>query len=827
MPNPISKQVLDDEVIVIENEFEQIRQCLGMYIGVGETEGVMHLVNEVMTNSIDEAVNPEVIKAKFGDCIHFDFDEKTCRFTITDNGRGMPLDKMSDLVGRKHAGTKFRNITSANRYSGGQNGVGITVTAALSDMFQVQCWRSGWTKTVHMYGNQLVEDYALKADPDLHGTRTNFIPSKKYIGAFKITCTDVEDYLRRLSYILPERVTILYAGTDRKGKVTKKAYKAQGLSAAVEYFGQELLFQPIWLKVPEVVVNYEDGDKDPDFFKMEFAFSYDRSADVPIANSFCNYVATKDGGYHETAVQKCIADYFTKQAKELDPGHKYEVNQDDCRYGLVFVVNCDHSNPNFEGQHKSRVGQKDIVKYSRKPIMTALEEFFSTNNGLLRKICSYLHQIARGRLEMNKVKTKTQKATSFLDDSEMKVFRNISDRNYPGYKELILAEGDSALAAVDSARNVVNQAIMAVTGVVPNTFGMTTSQVIKSNTFETLIKVLGCGVDENFDINKLKWNAIVLLSDSDVDGSMITSLLLVFFVMHMPELIKRGMIYKVIPPLYLIDKKAMRRGYNGEEYLFDKKEISALFAKMVAENMKIGLVHPETISQHIKGHGDVEELNKSQALRFLMENDAYYDELDNLYRRSACIPDVLEYLCYFILISRQTSDPISTFKTMLTKKFPELEYDETLQSIHGSYQSQNISVIIDDIFMNMAERFFRLMRQLPAFHILYRGKKAAKDDDPQKDEFTLLSYGQFIRMCKGMFDIPIRQRYKGLGETETMLVFRSMVNPKTRRMVRITVDDINRAIETLRRLHSDEPQMREVRRKMLDEADITIADIDN
>lgn len=821
-----SQIVHDDDVIVLTNEFDQIRQCTGMYIGVGETEGVIHLCNEVMTNSIDEAVNPEVIKAGYGEKIEFYFDEKTCRFTIVDNGRGMPLEKMMELVGRKHAGTKFRKITSANRYSGGQNGVGITVTAALSDQFSVQCWRNGQTRALHVEGNELVDQGYEKCSGDKHGTMTSFIPSKSWIGDFSVDTSQVEDYLRRLSYILPERVKIKYVGSNHKGDKKAITYKAQGLASAVEYLGHDLVFSPVWLKVPEVVVDFDDPDREPDYFKMEFAFSYDRSLDQSTSVSFCNYVATKDGGYHENVVQKCLADYFTKQADLLDPNHKYKVIQDDCRYGLAFAVNCDHSNPSFEGQHKSRVGQKDIMKYARKPIMDVLDKFFETNNGLLRKICSYLHQVAKARLEINKVKTKTVKSTNFVDDAKMKVFSNISDRNYSGYKELILAEGDSALSAIGSARNVKNQAIFAVTGVVPNTYNMTTAQVLKSPMYAMLLHILGCGIGDSFDITKLKWNAIVIISDSDVDGYNITSLLCVFFLKHLPQLVTNGYVYKVVPPLYLIDTKPIRQYYGGKEFLFNKTEIDTIFNTIVARNIKLSVVHPRSISQIARGHGDVEELNVSQAMTLLQGNSEYYDELDNVHRRTACPIDVLEPVCYFHLISRGATDPQGMFKELISKRFPELTYDEMAQSIYGSYNGENIALIVDDLFFHVAKRFFRLMSANPVFWVLYKGKKK-EDDDPQKNDWTLATYGGFMEFCKKTFVIPIRQRYKGLGEAETLVVFASMVNPKTRKIVRITAVDLPRSLETIRRLHSDEPEMREVRRKMLKDADITQKDIDN
>lgn len=514
-PKPKMEEVSsirDDVYEYKENEFDQIRQCLGMYIGAGDLEGAMHLVNEVVTNSIDELTNPNTI----GNTIWITFIEKECKFIVEDNGRGIPLDKLYDVIQKKHYSTKFNR--EFNRYSGGQNGVGTTVTAALSDHFLITSTRDGKSRTVFMRGNDLEDQGIVSIKSDKHGTYTEFIPSTKYIGTFKIEIADVEDYLRRLSYILPDGVKMKYLGINKKGKETARTYTRLGLNANVEYLSQSLEFPPITVTIPEQVI--EVPDHDDEYFKLEFAFSYDRTLDETVAASFCNYLATKEGGTHEQVVQQAICAFFTRQAKALDANAKYEVSSDDCKKGLIFAVNCDHSNPKFEGQHKSKVDQRNVLQYGRKPIIDALTEYFETNNGLLRRIVQYLRQIARIRQEAKKIKSTTLKRPStFLDDADIgKIFVNISDRNYTGYKELILAEGDSAVSAVGSARNSQCQAIFAITGVVANTFGWSLDRVKSNPTFAALIQVLGCGIGKDFDINKLKWNAILIATDSDVDG---------------------------------------------------------------------------------------------------------------------------------------------------------------------------------------------------------------------------------------------------------------------------------------------------------------------
>lgn len=805
----------DDVYVYRDNELEQIRGSLGMYIGQGDKEGAMHLVNEILTNSIDECTNP----SSPGNTIWFTFMEKECRFIIEDNGRGIPLDILPDVIQKKHFSTKFNR--EFNRYSGGQNGVGTTVTAALSDFFKMQCWREHASRSIHLQDNSLIDEGIQKEKSDKHGTYTEFVPSKKIIGKFDIDVFDVDDYLRRLSYIMPEKIKIKYLSVNKKGKEVAKTITHQGIVSNVSYLSQNLLFAPIYVTIPEQKIVTEDNETE--YFKMEFAFSYDSSLDEMVTASFCDYLATKEGGTHEQVMTQSIASFFVRQSKLLDANAKYEVTTDDCRKGLIAVVNCDHSNPKFEGQHKSKVDQKNILTHGRTPIMEALQKYFETNNGLLRKIVAYLRTIAKIRLESHKIKSASiKKATSFLDDAEIRMFRNISDRNYSGYKELIISEGDSSIGALEAARNVKCQAIFGIRGVVTNTYGMKTSKVLESDVFRALTSVLGCGIGKDFDMNKLKFDAILICSDSDSDGINIASLLSTFFACHMPQIIQSGKLYRVVPPLYRLNEKKLKSYGIKRNYIFDKVEYYHLYHKIIANSLDISVVHPHTETQMIKGTGDVIQLNKNEKIAMLDGTVDYYDELQTLQKRSFCNPVVLEYVCYFLTMAKDRE----MFQQMISKKFPELTYVQEYESIIGSYNGENISLIVDRIFMQMARRFLNMIAENAS--IFYVLVKNGKDGNaPKQDDWELMTYGQFMEMCAKTFMIDIEQRYKGIGEGKADMTFPSMMNPKTRKLIRITMDDAEDAMKTICLLHGSSDEMRKARRKMLAEADITLQDIDN
>ena len=815
---PISG-IKDDKYTYIDSEMDQIRFAKGMYIGAGEFQGAMHLLNEIVANSIDECSNP----SSPGNTIWVTFIEKECKFIVEDNGRGIPIDILYDVISKKHYSTKFGR--EFNKYSGGQNGVGTTIAAALSDLYFVRTTRDGQCREIYMANDKICDGGIKKAKPDKHGLYTEFVPSQKYLGKFAIKVEDVDDYLRRLSYVMPKGVKIKYLSINKRGKEAAKTITYQGIAEDVNYLGQNLEFAPIVIEVPEVTIEAENGDDE--FFTMLFAFSYDRTVDDPIIDSYCNYLHTKEGGTHEQAALQSISTYFTRQAKLLDPNAKYEVTTDDCKKGLVLAVNCSHSNPSFEGQHKSKVDQRDIIQYGKKPALEALGKYFETNNSLLRRIIQYLRQIAKIRQEAHKIKSVTlKKPSTFLDDAELKVFRNISDRNYTGYKELILSEGVSAIAAVDSARNVKCQGMFAITGVVSNTLNMPLDKVMQIPTYAALVKVLGCDIGPKFDLNKLKWNAIVVGTDADPDGNFIASLLCVFFATHMPEIINHGLLYRIEGPLYRINEKTAKKYNQSVDYVFSKKDYYKIFHKIVAENLKVAMVLPKTKTQMIKGSGEMTELNRKDLIKVMDATIGYLPELRTLEKRSACPADILEYICYFLEASKSAKNPMQEFEDLLSKKFPELHYDSQYESIMGAVDGTNITLIIDNIFMNMAKRFMQMIRQLPTFYVLVKNRNA-KDTDPTSDDWELMTFGHFMEMVDRAYSGIIEQRYKGLGESDASMIFPSMMNPKTRKMVRITMDDIEKAKKTIELLHGDSEAMRDARRRLLHDADITLEDIDN
>ena len=730
----------DDEYVAIDNEFEQIRKALGMYISKLGTDGALHLIKELTNNEIDESVNPEALSK------HFDiiFDEIEQSFSVTDYSRGIPFDKMVDVCTKKHTSTKFIREGEKMKDQCGRNGVGLVVTAACSSYFSMTSYRGDQSKTIEFFNGEMKEHKPVKLKKQQTGLSVKFIPSSEYLqGDVNLEPHMVEEYLRKISYILRDDIKItLYEFTkdmnkkdyEKKKPQTCIKYTRKGLSENVKYLSSTLEFAPV-----EVCAITDD-------FDLELSFSYDKTLDDTIVNSYCNYMNTTEGGNHEIVSQRAICDFFCREAKKLDPNAKYEVSFEDCKKGLIYAINCRHVDPAFEGQHKSRVSNSDVLREGKKVLTDALYKYFNSNNALLRRIISYLRTISKVRMEAHKIKGVTvKKQTTFLDDVDIPMWYPLADRNYTGYKEIIIAEGDSAAVAVDNARNSTFQAIFGVMGVVTNVHGMTVPQVLsKAKVFRNLVNILGCDIGPKFDITKLKYDKIIIETDADTDGSNITSLVLLFFVLFLPELILQGKVYKALPPLIKLDEKSVKRWYKGSIYLFSKEEYYDVIHNIIAENSMIALEEPNK-------RNSVVPLKKKELRSWLKVNAEYTSELKRLESRASCNTTILEFICYTKLNTKKTSE----FKKIIEKEFPEMSYDAGTGVFDGSYKGESVTLIIDDVFWRMAKGYMKVLDRNPTLFIFVKNK------NDENDRYERHTIGEYLIKMDNSYQVRINQRFKG------------------------------------------------------------------
>ena len=688
----------------------------------------------------------------------------------------------------------------------------MTVCAALSDYMRVTTYRGNHSKTIEIIDGELKDHPMNKLSEFRTGTETTIIPSEKHLGPINLTNDIIEDYIRNMSYIMNSDIKLTFVGeknpeekNPKKRKYFTHEYKPQGLSAAVKYMSSSLEFPPIEAKLIT------------DEYDISIAFSYDRTLDESSIASFCNYVITTEGGCHEMIATRAICDFFTKEAKRQEPNAKYEVAFDDCKKGLVLAVNLEHITPKFEGQHKTKVSNNEIINDAKRGLYNAIFKIMNNNPQVMKKIITYLRQIARARHESHKIKgVSVKKTTTFLEDAEIEKYFTVSNRNSTGYKELFLAEGDSAAGAILNSRNPLYQAVYTVQGVTDNVHDLSLNQLLQKKMFNELITILGTGIGKNFDITKLRYDKIIICSDSDVDGHNITSLLLCFFFIFMPDLIREGKLYKAMPPLYLMDLRSLRRYYNGREWLYDKVEYYNMMNTIIADNCEFALEVPDSVNKKSK-QPEVYPMTKKEAIKWLNMNSEYKLELDNLGKKAACDPRILETVCYLKLNTKTPAE----FKKKLKEMYPEMTYDENVYSLIGSWEGNFFSLICDSLFDRSATRFIAEMQKNPTLYVWYRNKKDSNS------KFIRATIGEFLDEMNRVFNIKIDQRYKGLGEADADLLFRTTTNPKYRKLLKIDINDFEKTTDVFELLHGKSPKLREARRDLIDNTHLSYADIDN
>lgn len=501
--------IKDDEFFYTQDELEAIRRHKTMYISRDQTDGAVHLFKEIFANAIDECNNNNPHWKNVQKEITVVYYESERKIIVMDNGRGIPSDILVSVVMKKHASTKTIGLSSSrNKKVTGINGVGLTICAALTDYMYITTYRGNTQKTIELFDGELKEHPVVKSEKYRLGTEIGIIPSEKYLGPIDLTTDIIEDYIRNMSYIIEDDIKLTFIGEKnpddkpKKRKYFTHEYSAQGLGAAVKYLSSSLEFPPI-----EAKYCAEDYD-------ISIAFSYDRTLDDTAIASFGNYVITTEGGCHEMIATRAICDFFSREAKRQEPNAKYEVAFDDCKKGLVLAVNLEHIAPKFEGQHKTKVSNNEIIPEAKKGLYGVIYKVMNNNPQLMKKIITYLRQIARARHESKKIRgVAVKKTTTFLEDAEIDKYFTVSNRNSTGYKELFLCEGDSAAGGILNSRNASYQAVYTVQGVTDNVHDLSLAQLLQKKMFNELITILGTGIGKNFDITKLRYDKIIICTD--------------------------------------------------------------------------------------------------------------------------------------------------------------------------------------------------------------------------------------------------------------------------------------------------------------------------
>ena len=551
-----------DSITVLEG-LEAVRKRPGMYIGGVGTKGLNHLIYEIVDNSVDEHL------AGFCDEIWVTLEaDGSC--TVRDSGRGIPVEMHKKGVSAErvvlatlHAGGKFDN--EAYKTSGGLHGVGSSVVNALSERMDVKICRGGYIyHDAYRRGVPVVELenglLPVVGKTKESGTQINFLPDGEIFEKTKFKAEWLKRRLHETAYLNPS--PLIHYANRRPGEEEEIDYhEPDGIVAYVRELnaGKEAVHEPIYYKGVSERIEVEAA--------IQFVDTFEENT-----LGFCNNIFTQEGGTHLMGFKTRFTQLINSYARELGILKEKDANFTgaDTRNGMTAIIAVKHPDPIFEGQTKTKLASADATKAVFSVTGDELTRYFDRNLEVLKGIIGCAEKSAKIRKAEEKARTNMLSKSRFSFDSNGKL-ANCESRD-PSMCEIFIVEGDSAGGSAKTARNRKYQAILPIRGKILNVEKASMDKVLANAEIKTMINAFGCGFSEgygnDFDISKLRYNKIILMTDADVDGSHIDTLLLTFLYRFMPELIYNGHVYIAMPPLYKVVPK------KGEGvYLYDDKEL--------------------------------------------------------------------------------------------------------------------------------------------------------------------------------------------------------------------------------------------------------------
>ena len=740
---------------------EAVRKRPGMYIGDTSTNGLHHLVYEVVDNSIDEAM------AGFCDTIKVTLT-KNGSAIIEDNGRGIPVsehptEKISAatvVMTVLHAGGKFDKDTY--KVSGGLHGVGVSVVNALSKDLKLTIHREGEIYEQCFKAGIPQEPLAVVGKTRKKGTKIEFWADDTI---FTESTTFQKNILakrfKELAYLNP-KIKIEFKD-ERDG--TKEIFHFEG--------GIKQFVEDMNTKEPISSAQFFQGKADD--IEIDIALMY-CDADSDKSLSFVNNIKTADGGTHEAGFRagltRSLASYIAKNASAKEKGVK--ITGDDCKEGLIAIVSVRVPEPQFEGQTKGKLGSSYVRPLVHKFFSENFNKYLEENPIEAKAIMAQVLLAARGRDAAKRAKDLVKRKDSMSIGTLPGKLADCQSKD-PSLSEIYLVEGDSAGGSAKQGRDRVFQAILPLKGKILNVEKARLERILKSDEIKNMITAMGCGIGDEFDEEKLRYHKIIIMTDADVDGSHIQTLLMTFFFRFLQPVIEKGYLYLAQPPLY-----RYKKGKN-ETYLKDDKSLN----DYLIEN-GISVVESETM-----GRNDLIDLFKMVA---------YYKMTLNEIEKRFALPEVLRYMI-------ENPDIVGTdnmgFSKVIKDYINSLGYNilsETIneEKIHLFVQTNDglEELIIDDIL-------FTNPHYNEAVYINSNIQDRITDEFKDRDLLEILS-----NIEKSAKKGAYIQRYKGLGEMNPEQLWETTMNPEDRRLLRVTVDDSEIASDTFVLFMGDEVEPR-------------------
>jgi DNA gyrase subunit B len=761
------------EAIQAVTGLDHVRARPAMYIGdIGE-RGLHHLVWEIVDNAVDEAMagyakNITVILHQDGSV------------TVEDDGRGIPVDihpefkipaveMVFTILG---AGGKFSK--KAYQYSGGLHGVGASVVNALSKWLVVEVYRNGKIyRQEYLYGKPV---HPLKevGTTTKRGTKVTFKPDDSIFETTTFKYDTIAKRIRELAFLNPG---VKFTVIDERKDIKEEFYYENGIIDFVRVLNQAK--DPLF---PDVI--YIKGEKDG--VLVEVAFQYNTSYNETL-ESFVNNIKTVEGGTHVSGFRAALTKSMNKTLagmklpKELKSG----VSGDDLREGLTAVISVKVPEPQFEGQTKTKLGNQDVKRIVESVVGDYLIDFFDKNKDIALKIAEKAIEAAIAREAARKAK-EISRRKSFLEDSSLPGKLADCSEDNPEICELFIVEGESAGGSAKQGRDRRTQAILPLKGKILNVEKARIDKILSNEEIRAIVNAIGTGIglpiksedeenktEEGFDLSKLRYHKIILMADADVDGSHITTLLLTLFYRYFPQIIENGHLYIAQPPLYKLKKG------RSEIYVKDDEELAKIVIEYASDEVSI----------------EGQNLNKLEIKEIAKLSKEYKDLKQSIYKRKD--KKVIDKILKLSLteedlrleekvkeITEKLKEVLKEYEVYYKYDPEEADYDifvERREKFSKTVNKIDVEFLSSYAYVRVKEVERILLEKLGTLPIVvnYKDKSITVED---LDKLYDVIYEAGMTGCE-------IQRYKGLGEMNPEQLWETTMNPKTRRLLQVSIED--------------------------------------
>jgi DNA gyrase subunit B len=789
MSNEEKKQSYDAANIQILEGLEAVRKRPAMYIGSTGAQGLHHLVYEVVDNSIDEALA--------GYCKNIDVAiHNDNSVTVVDDGRGIPIDPHPDpkynrisaleiVLTKLHAGGKFDK--NSYKVSGGLHGVGVSCVNALSDDFQVEVYRDNKIYKQNYSKGKPLGPVKEAGETKEKGTKITFHPDPEIFSVSVYSFDTLANRLRELAFLNAGVRIRIFDERDEKEHIFN--YDG-GVKTFVQY-----------LNANKNVINKEPiyFAKEKENVVIEVAMQYNDSYNEQIF-SFVNNINTVEGGTHlsgfRSALTRSVNDYIKKN--EISKNKDLKLSGEDVREGLTAVISTKVPNPQFEGQTKTKLGNGEVEGITQSIVGDALTIFLEENPGIANQILEKAINAAEAREAARKARELTRRKGALDSASLPGKLADCSERD-PEKTELFIVEGDSAGGSAKQGRNRAFQAILPLKGKILNVEKSRLTKMLTNDEIRTLITAIGAGIGKNeqdFNIEKARYHKIIIMTDADVDGAHIRTLLLTFFYRQMPQLLEKGYIYIAQPPLYKVKKN------NKEMYLDSEEQLDNFLFQQAISGVEMILIQD---GKEIK---TIDEKSLRRIVISLSELDGLLKKLN---RKGVSWKDYLKF---------KSEDKLPLYKVVkdgiAQYIYSESEWKEFKEELLA--KRKEISMHIEQ--KNESDQTFDMEETLPEYkdlwelpridklakhiegeglHLEHYGEAHAKpvyrlqisEKKTHGDFYDLSSTTELLEIVKELGNKGATiQRYKGLGEMNPEQLWETTMDASNRKLLQVTIEDV-------------------------------------